>query len=162
MSCWQLLWRTLISQMVMHKSLPLLQKIPPQLLLILLSHKGRLGTFGCFTCCMTPDIILIIVKMHIAHIALQIYQSRDAPHLVSRDTCNRGIVNSLSQLMIRPVLALKLRGSDLFHIYFPRLRILMIFRPNMFTQLPISSLPRRSILQLMHHQSSEVCSVHSI
>ena len=118
MSCWQLLWRTLISQMVMRKSLPLLQRIPPQLLVILLSHMGRLGTFGRFTCCMTPNTnILIIVKMRIAHFALQIYQSRDAPHLVSRDTCNLGIVNSLSQLMIRPVLALKLRGSDLFHIY---------------------------------------------
>ena len=46
----------------MRKSLPLLQKIPPQLLVILLSHTGRLGTFGHFTCCMTPDIILIIVK----------------------------------------------------------------------------------------------------
>jgi hypothetical protein len=45
MSCWQLLWRTLISQMVMRKSLPLLQKIPPQLLIILLSHTGRLGLY---------------------------------------------------------------------------------------------------------------------
>ncbi len=162
--CYWLQWGSWISPLMVHwvilKILPLLQLILP---IIFSSLEGKPPNFGLFTNCMIPLIILVSRMVIIAFFAMQICPPRDAPQLVSLNTCSTSTAKSMRK-WIRGAPAtwgLTQNSNHQLQVYSqgrPRRRVSRILRwSSIVMQLPISSLPSRTLLLLLHHWSSAIC-----